>query len=119
MLTAGEEFPVRFALERLLAMRAYMRARHVDRREAPEILEQVNMDKAMVEDMYKILALANYEDRFVIPSTHREYAENTFDLRNSCGFSFGNGCGDGDGSLFGRPRHTHGVKADQVAKMEQ
>ena len=112
LLTAGDEFPVKFALERMLAMRAYMRARHVDAREASEVLEQVSMDRAMVEDMYRILALANYEDRFVIPTTHREYAENAFDLRSSCGFSFGNGCSNGDsGGLFGKPKHRHGVKA--------
>ena len=45
--------------------------------------------------MYHVMAIANYEDRFVIPSTHREYAENTFDVRGGCGFSFGNGCSDG------------------------
>jgi nitrate reductase / nitrite oxidoreductase, beta subunit len=114
MLTAGEEFPVRFALERLLAMRAFMRARHVDGVEALDVLAQVNMDKAMVEDMYRILAIANYEDRFVIPTTHREYAENAYDLRGSCGFSFGNGChGDSPGSgLFGRSAHRHGVKTE-------
>ncbi len=112
LLTAGDEFPVKLALERMLAMRAYMRARHVDAREAPEVLDQANMDRAMVEEMYRILALANYEDRFVIPTTHREYAENAFDLRSSCGFSFGNGCSGSDtGGLFGRPKHQHGVKA--------
>jgi nitrate reductase beta subunit len=44
----------------------------------------------------------------VIPSTHREYAENTFDMRGGCGFSFGNGCSEGQSetSLFGgkKPR---------------
>ena len=66
----------------------------------------------MVEDMYQILAIANYEDRFVIPTTHREYAENAFDLKGSCGFSFGNGCSNGasDFGLFGKPKHPHGVK---------
>ena len=61
--------------------------------------------------MYRILALANYEDRFVIPTTHREYAENAFDLRNACGFTFGNGCSGGasKASLFG-PTRKHGVK---------
>jgi nitrate reductase beta subunit len=49
------------------------------------------------------MAIANYEDRFVIPTSHREYAENTFDMKGSCGFTFGNGCSDGDTevSLFG------------------
>jgi hypothetical protein len=53
--------------------------------------------------MYQVMAIANYEDRFVIPSTHREYAENAFDVRGGCGFSFGNGCSDGATpiSLFG------------------
>ena len=61
------------------------------------------MDKETVEDMYHVMAIANYEDRFVIPSAHREYAENTFDMRGGCGFTFGNGCSDGDSdaSLFG------------------
>jgi nitrate reductase beta subunit len=112
LLTAGDEYPVKLALERLLAMRAYMRARHVDGTEAPEVLAQVGLDKARVEEMYKILAIANYEDRFVIPTTHREYAENAFDLKSSCGFSFGNGCSDGasEVGLFGKPKHKHGVK---------
>ena len=59
------------------------------------MLEQVGLTAAEVEDMYRVLAIANYEDRFVIPTTHREYAENAFDLRGSCGFSFGNGCSGG------------------------
>jgi nitrate reductase beta subunit len=39
----------------------------------------------------------------VVPTTHREYAENAFDMRGGCGFTFGNGCSDGasDVSLFG------------------
>jgi nitrate reductase beta subunit len=45
--------------------------------------------------MYHVMAIANYEDRFVIPTTHREYAENAFNVRGGCGFSFGNGCSEG------------------------
>ncbi len=36
--------------------------------------------------MYRYMAIANYEDRFVIPTTHREYAEDAFDMRGDCGF---------------------------------
>jgi len=58
---------------------------------------------AEVEDMYRTMAIANYEDRFVIPTSHREYAESAFDVRGGCGFSFGNGCSEGETelSLFG------------------
>ena len=103
LLTAGDEAPVAAALERLLAMRAYMRDRHVEKRENGEVLKQAGLDVQQVEDMYRYLAIANYEDRFVIPTAQREYAENAFDLRGGCGFSFGNGCSDGasDASLFG------------------
>ena len=38
----------------------------------------------------------------MIPTTHRGYAEDVYDLRNECGFSFGNGCsGETEPSLFG------------------
>jgi nitrate reductase beta subunit len=73
------------------------------------------MTIAEVEEMYQVMAIANYEDRFVIPSTHREYAEDTFDVRGGCGFSFGNGCSDGasEASLFGgTKKRTIPIKAE-------
>ena len=77
--------------------------------------EQVGLTAAQVEEMYQVMAIANYEDRFVIPSTHREYAENTFDMKGGCGFSFGNGCSEGstETSLFGgKKRRTIPIKSD-------
>jgi nitrate reductase delta subunit len=78
----------------MLAMRAYQRGKHVDGAEHGGAAAG-RPERAEVEDMYQVMAIANYEDRFVIPSTHREYAENAFDVRGGCGFSFGNGCSDG------------------------
>ena len=54
------------------------------------------------------MAIANYEDRFVIPTAHRELGEDAYDLRGSCGFSFGNGCSDGttETNLFGTPKRA-------------
>ena len=115
LLTAGDIAPVKRALERMLAMRAYMRGKHVDGAANVAAIEQVGMPVAMVEDMYRILAIANYEDRFVIPTAHREYAENAFDLKGSCGFTFGNGCSDGESrpSLFSaKKRLTFAIKAE-------
>jgi nitrate reductase beta subunit len=112
LLTAGDEAPVKRALERMLAMRAYMRARHVEKREHVEVLKQVGLTAAQVDDMYRYMAIANYEDRFVIPTTHREHAEDAYDLRGSCGFSFGNGCSDGtsEASLFGGKKRVIPLK---------
>ncbi len=95
LLTAGDDKPVTLALERMLAMRIYMRARHVEGRRDTDVLDAVGLTEAQVEDMYQTMAIANYEDRFVIPTTHREYAEEAFDLRGECGFSFGDGCSGG------------------------
>jgi len=114
LLTAGDEAPVLRALERMLAMRAYMRDRHVEKRENTEVLKQVALSAGDIEEMYRYMAIANYEDRFVIPTTHREYAENAYDLRGGCGFSFGNGCSDGtsETTLFGgKKKKTIPVKA--------
>jgi nitrate reductase beta subunit len=106
MLTAGDEEPVALGLERMLAMRAYMRSKTVDGVINEAVAEQVGLTPALIEDMFKIMAIANYEDRFVIPSSHREYAENAYEMRGDCGFSFGNGCSDGSStkSLFGKPK---------------
>jgi nitrate reductase beta subunit len=103
LLTAGDTAPVIRSLQRMLAMRSYQRSKHVDQVQNLAVLEQAGLTVAEVEDMYHIMAIANYEDRFVIPSSHREYAENAFDMRGGCGFTFGNGCSDGasDVSLFG------------------
>ena len=103
LLTAGDTAPVVRALERMLAMRTYQRAKHVDGVIDTNVLKQVGISQKEVEDMYRYMAIANYEDRFVIPTTHREYAENTFNVRGGCGFSFGNGCSEGvtETSLFG------------------
>ena len=95
-------------------MRAYQRAKHVDGAANHAAIEQVGISVNQVEDMYQTMAIANYEDRFVIPTTHREYAENAFNIRGGCGFSFGNGCSEGvsETSLFGsEKKRTIPIKA--------
>ena len=108
MLTAGVEEPVVTALERMLAMRAFMRGKTVDGRIDHALAERVGLSAAQIDDMYRIMAIADYEDRFVIPTNHRETGEDAFDLRGSCGFTFGNGCSGGttEYGLFGRVKKT-------------
>jgi nitrate reductase beta subunit len=90
----------------MLAMRAYMRAKTVDGVIDESIPKRVGLTAQAIEDMYHIMAIANYEDRFVIPTAHREMGEDAQDLRGSCGFSFGNGCSGGETeiNLFGTPK---------------
>ena len=103
LLTAGDEKPVKLALKRLLAMRAYKRAQNVEGTENLDVLKDVGLSKAQAEDMYRYLAIANYEDRYVIPTAHREEAmSEAFAERNGCGFTFGSGCnGSSEVNMFG------------------
>jgi nitrate reductase beta subunit len=108
MLTAGDEAPVRLALKRLLAMRAYKRAQQVDNIELTQVIDDVGLTPLQVEDMYRYLAIANYEDRFVIPTAHREEAlSDAFAERNGCGFTFGSGCnGESENHMFGQKKNN-------------
>lgn len=99
LLTAGDEAPVERALERMIAMRAYKRAQQVDGVEDFEVLKQVGLTPNQVEEMYRYMALADFEDRFVIPTSAQAYAQNAYDLKGECGFTFGSGCGGGDSDL--------------------
>jgi nitrate reductase beta subunit len=108
LLTAGKEAPVTLALERMLAMRAYMRAKTVDGVIDHKIAERVGLSARQIDEMFRIMSIANYEDRFVIPTTHREAGEDAFELRGECGFTFGNGCSGGrtEVGLFGVDRRS-------------
>ena len=118
LLTAGKEAPVVQALERMLAMRGYMRAKTIDGVTDNAIAERVGLTGQQIDDMYHIMAIANFEDRFVIPTSHREVGEDAYDVRGSCGFSFGNGCSGGstDFDLFGtKRRQTVATPSDVFA----
>jgi nitrate reductase beta subunit len=106
MLTAGDTVPVVNALKRILAMRHYKRSETVDGENDTRALQQVGLTEAQAQEMYRYLAIANYEDRFVIPSSHREIARDAFPERNGCGFSFGDGCHGSDSkfNLFNTKR---------------
>ena len=114
MLTAGDEEPIARALERMLAMRSYMRSKTLEGVNDEGIAARVGLSGRVIEDMYRIMALADYEDRFVIPTTHREEVEDAYDLRGDCGFTDGNGCSTGisSGSLFGGKRRPLKMPAE-------
>ena len=87
-------------------MRAYMRAKTIDGVDRRGHRQAGRPHRPQIEEMYQIMAIANYEDRFVIPTAHRELGDDAYDMRGSCGFSFGNGCSGGksETNLFGSPR---------------
>jgi nitrate reductase beta subunit len=89
LFTAGDEKPIKESLKRMLAMRAYMRSKTVDKVENREVLEGTGLTPEQTEKMYHLMAIANYEDRFVIPTSHREEAKNVFQHQSSGGYPDG------------------------------
>jgi nitrate reductase beta subunit len=75
LFTAGDPGPVRDVLARLAAMRSYMRDRNLGRPTRPHIAEAVGMTPGDIEDMYRLLALAKYDERYVIPPAHGELGD--------------------------------------------
>lgn len=102
MFTAGDEKPVKDALKRMLAMRAYMRSKTVDKEENLAVIEGTGLTPQEVEKMYHLMAIANYNDRFVIPTSHKEMVKNVYLKQSSCGFPEGD-CTDNEKlkNLFG------------------
>src|SRR3546814_18892927 len=68
LLTAGDEEPIALCLERMLAMRGYMRAKSIDGVPHEAIPTAVGLNGAPIDDMYKVMGLAVYAARFVIPT---------------------------------------------------
>ena len=71
LFTAGDPKPVRDVLARLAAMRSFMRDVNLGREPDVGITDAVGMTPEDIEDMHR-LAIAKYEDRYVIPTAHAE-----------------------------------------------
>jgi hypothetical protein len=103
LLTAGKEAPIVSALKRMIAMRAYQRSIHVEGIPDTRALDEIGMSVEMALEMYRYLAIANYEDRFVIPTGHQEVTlEDFYGHQGQNGFTFGNDSSPGisPNSLF-------------------
>ncbi|MEV0052228.1 nitrate reductase subunit beta [Saccharopolyspora shandongensis] len=74
LFTAGDVRPVTESLHKLGAMRSYMRDINLGRPPNPAIPEVAGLDAEQVQRMYRLLALAKYEERYVIPQAHAELA---------------------------------------------
>jgi len=94
LLAAGDTEVIRGVLHRLAAMRAYMRKREVLDETDDAIAQQAGMTGAELERMYRLLAIANYEDRYVIPQAHAEHGTELMREQGTCGLDFADGPGN-------------------------
>ena len=101
LFTAGDVTPVQAVLRRLAAMRSYMRDINLDRQPREDIAAAVGMTGEQVYDMYRLLAIAKYDERYVIPPAHAEQAHQLEELATECSLDYEGGPGMGGSGPFG------------------
>jgi nitrate reductase beta subunit len=101
LFTAGDPAPVDAVLRRLAAMRSYMRDLNLGREADPSIPDAVGMTAPDMEAMYRLLALAKYDERYVIPPAHAEQAHSLEELATECSLDYDGGPGMGGSGPFG------------------
>ncbi|MEE1824924.1 nitrate reductase subunit beta [Streptomyces sp. BE20] len=97
LFTAGDTRPVRAALDRLVAMRSYMRSVNLGREPDLAAARAVGLDGPQIDELFRLLAVAKYEDRYVIPTAARADAERLEEsaVPTGCGLDHEGGPGMG------------------------
>lgn len=72
LLTAGDTVPVEKSLRKLAAMRSYMRDVTLGNEPQEDIAHAVGMTGKEIVSMHRLLSIAKYDDRYVIPTTSSE-----------------------------------------------
>ncbi|MDO5570066.1 MAG: nitrate reductase subunit beta [Bacteroidales bacterium] len=86
MFTAGDEAPVRLAIQKLVILRNNMKNIRENKETLEPIPAEIELNKEQLAEMYQYLAIAPYEMRFVIPTRRVDLAEDPFALRAESGF---------------------------------
>ncbi|MGH2876140.1 MAG: nitrate reductase subunit beta, partial [Solirubrobacteraceae bacterium] len=94
LLTAGDADVIRDVLHRLATMRGYMRKQQVLGERDELMAARAGMTVADIEDMYRLLAIGKYDDRYVIPKAHAELGEMLMQQQGVCGLDFEGGPGN-------------------------
>lgn len=87
LLSAGDTEVITRVLKKMAIMRSHMRSVNLKKEPDLELLEKFGMTAKETEEMYRLLAIAKYEDRFVIPSAHREEFSDLYSEQGACGFT--------------------------------
>ena len=101
LFTAGDPEPVTAVLRKLAAMRSYLRDINLGREPREAVANAVGMTGEQVYDLYRLLALAKYDERYVIPPAHAEQAHGLEELATECSLDYEGGPGMGGSGPFG------------------
>ena len=93
LLTAGDTAHIRTVLKKMAVMRSYMRAEQTGKSFDVSIIEELGLEENDIKKMYRLLAIAKYNDRFVIPKSHKEDIADLYYDQGACGLDFAGGPG--------------------------
>ena len=123
LFTAGDTEVIDVVLRKLAAMRSTMRDVNLGRAVDLSAAEAVGFDEATVLEMYRLLAIAKYDERYVVPAAHTEQGRELEELGCSLDFDEGPGMyGSGPfGEASGVPvpvavENFHALKARQTSE---
>jgi nitrate reductase beta subunit len=94
LLAAGDGDIIRTVLRKLAAMRGYMRKREILGETDDTLAASVGLTADDLERMYRLLAIAKYDERYVIPKAHGELASQLMEQQGTCGLDFDGGPGN-------------------------
>ena len=109
LFSAGDVKPVESSLRKLAAMRSYMRDINLGQEPDEGIPGAVGMTGGEIQAMYRLLAIAKYEDRYVIPKAHVETARDLEQLGCSLDTDGGPGMGGPGSNAAGPYAKTPGM----------
>ena len=89
LFTAGDVSEIERVLTVLAAMRAHMRNITLEQPQDDSIAASVGMTDVSMREMYRLMAIAKYDERYVIPKAHVEQAHELEELGCSLDFDGG------------------------------
>jgi nitrate reductase / nitrite oxidoreductase, beta subunit len=89
LFTAGDVREIERVLTILAAMRAHMRNITLEQPQDDSIAASVGMTDLSMREMYRLMAIAKYDERYVIPKAHVEQAHELEELGCSLDFDGG------------------------------
>ncbi|WP_080872854.1 nitrate reductase subunit beta [Oceanobacillus timonensis] len=93
LLTAGDTDHIRKVLKKMAVMRSYMRAEQTGKDFDRDLITELDLTEKAIKEMYRLLAIAKYDDRFVIPKSHKEEVADLYAEQGACGLDFAGGPG--------------------------
>lgn len=95
LFSAGDTKKVAEVMKKLLAVRMHRRdvtVGDLDKNLVSEVMSEASYGPETADEIFRLTALATFDERFVIPPAHREESiemlENTGDVKGNTGFGF-------------------------------